>query len=594
MTPEQFDILFERYGTGRLTPEEGDTLRACLSDPAWQRRWRDLSDLDGMLAGEFRVAAPEALPVPLPGDAARRSASISHRSLARATRVRRAARSLAPAGPVWLVAAAAVLLVGIALWRSGGHAPPVPSPGPAAGARPEAGAGATRKIDRLAAEQWLLRERLDSLEREREHAAARAALPRPPDAPGAAAPERDLARIETDRKAVEQEMARTVEAMRKIRAGAPEAARPAPPPATETGRPPGAVPPAADTAAALASIGNVEGVVWLESPPGERSAARAGAPVFAGSGIATAGAKGRATVVYPDRTRVELGGETRVACIAEAPPAATGAGKRIHLAAGTLAVDAARQPKDRALVVATPHAEATVQGTRFTIAADATRTQLQVEVGEVRLGNAHGAVPVRAGQASSATATAAPSAPAPFRPAAPAAIRVIDDFGGPFAWGPVQSMPMGCEAVDAAALGARRAMRLTYTPRENGKEYGFVIRPVELRLSDRIVRLRVLVDPGVRPPRDAILAVHLKERDGDVWGLDSQNKPLRDLGPAWHTLDFELPASEKDVRRTETRGDGRLTLPGVDALLVGIWGQQEGLVVLYLGDVAVVGGVAAR
>jgi ferric-dicitrate binding protein FerR (iron transport regulator) len=420
MTPEQFDILYERYATGRLTPEEGASLRACLPDPAWQRRWRDVSDLDGMLAGEFRVSAQEAAPVPIPpeGDAERRAAAISHRSLARATRLRRATGRPGPAGPVWLAAAvAALLLIGFAVWLKNG-ARQASIPRPSEGAHPEVmtEADTTREIDRLTAERQRLRERLDALEREHMRVAATPVV-RSPDTATPAARERDLARIEHDRKTVEEEMARTVEAMRKVRAGTPETARPDPPPATADGRPPAPPPDIAETAAALASIENVEGVVWLESPPGERSAARAGAPVLAGSGISTEGRKGRATVVFTDRTCVKLGGETRIARIEEAPPAATGAGKRIHLAAGTLVVDAARQPKDRPLVVATPHAKAIVMGTRFTIAADAAQTQLQVESGEVRLGNAHGAVPVRAGQASSATATAAPAAPSDFRPA---------------------------------------------------------------------------------------------------------------------------------------------------------------------------------
>jgi hypothetical protein len=76
--------------------------------------------------------------------------------------------------------------------------------------------------------------------------------------------------------------------------------------------------------------------------------------------------------------------------------------------------------------------------------------------------------------------------------------------------------------------------------------------------------------------------------------LDSQNKPVSGLGAGWTVLDFDLPPSEKGVRRTETPGDGRLDLAAVNALIVGIWGQQDGKAVLYIGNVAVVEGAAER
>lgn len=57
MTQEDFDRYFERYLLGSLSAEEADALRRGLEDPAWQRRWRELSDMEGMLAEEFKVEA---------------------------------------------------------------------------------------------------------------------------------------------------------------------------------------------------------------------------------------------------------------------------------------------------------------------------------------------------------------------------------------------------------------------------------------------------------------------------------------------------------------------------------------------------------
>jgi len=60
MTIEEFDRHFEHYVSGSLTSESSAALRESLADPRWQRRWRELSDLDGMLAGEFGVKASAA------------------------------------------------------------------------------------------------------------------------------------------------------------------------------------------------------------------------------------------------------------------------------------------------------------------------------------------------------------------------------------------------------------------------------------------------------------------------------------------------------------------------------------------------------
>lgn len=55
MTPDEFDRLFECFVSGSLSDEDTGLLQVCLQDPHWQRRWRELSDLDGMLAGEFGI-----------------------------------------------------------------------------------------------------------------------------------------------------------------------------------------------------------------------------------------------------------------------------------------------------------------------------------------------------------------------------------------------------------------------------------------------------------------------------------------------------------------------------------------------------------
>jgi len=63
MTQEDFDRFFEGYLSGSLSPDEARALQASLQDPQWQRRWRELSDMDGMLAEEFKVQSQTVAPL---------------------------------------------------------------------------------------------------------------------------------------------------------------------------------------------------------------------------------------------------------------------------------------------------------------------------------------------------------------------------------------------------------------------------------------------------------------------------------------------------------------------------------------------------
>jgi len=123
---------------------------------------------------------------------------------------------------------------------------------------------------------------------------------------------------------------------------------------------------------------------------GDADAARPGSPLRPGDLVVagTGGVVARAA----DGTEVRLAAGTRLGVV--------GAGPRLRLDAGALAVVAARRPVSAPLVVVTPHATATVVGTRLEVVVDDAATRVAVAEGSVRVGDARGAsADVEAGSA---------------------------------------------------------------------------------------------------------------------------------------------------------------------------------------------------
>jgi hypothetical protein len=107
-----------------------------------------------------------------------------------------------------------------------------------------------------------------------------------------------------------------------------------------------------------------------------------------GHGLSTPDYDSRATVAYPDGTRLELGGKTRIWNEPEGPAAAgpPAPGLAVRLDQGSVAVNAARQPEGRPMVVRTDNADVEVLGTRFTLSSRPMEaTRLEVQEGRVRL-----------------------------------------------------------------------------------------------------------------------------------------------------------------------------------------------------------------
>jgi ferric-dicitrate binding protein FerR (iron transport regulator) len=183
---------------------------------------------------------------------------------------------------------------------------------------------------------------------------------------------------------------------------------PTPAPASEPPPPPAPVPVPAPprTVAVVARVEAARGEVSIERA-GERRPVSAGSDLVEGDLLSTHGRASIATLVFPDRTRVELGPD---ASLREQGGDAS-KGKRLRLERGWLKADVARQAPGKPLVIATPHGEATVLGTVFRLGSEAALSRLLVERGRVRLSDAKGASAlVGAGQAASAGPGVAPVA----------------------------------------------------------------------------------------------------------------------------------------------------------------------------------------
>lgn len=159
---------------------------------------------------------------------------------------------------------------------------------------------------------------------------------------------------------------------------------PPPPPAPPTPEAP--APPQVPTRISLAKAEEVDGDVLIDG-----KAAASGDAVLAGQSLSV-GASARLVLVYPDQTRLQFGPGSSIAAV-EARPS----GPWMSVERGTLVAKVAKQAKDRAMVFATPHGDATVLGTALKLTVDARATRLEVTQGRVRLSREGKSVDVSAG-----------------------------------------------------------------------------------------------------------------------------------------------------------------------------------------------------
>ncbi len=129
---------------------------------------------------------------------------------------------------------------------------------------------------------------------------------------------------------------------------------------------------------AIAKLQQVTGDVRLFAADGQAKAISTDTPINTGDSIRTHGSQSSTVVAYPDGTRLTLVGDTSVTC-GDQPS------KLIVVHHGTLAASVQPQPRQKPMVVSTPLARMQVLGTRFLIEALASRTDVRVSEGLIKL-----------------------------------------------------------------------------------------------------------------------------------------------------------------------------------------------------------------
>lgn len=324
------DDLFDRYADGTLSAAERAEFLRLLETPEGRRRFAELSAYEAALGEEARLANERGLP--------EREARPSSRTLPAVRRRRVPPRDSGNAGlKAALGVAAAVLLVGVllAVAFSSGPAERAPVARPVAPIKPPDVPAPAPRVEPVVPHE--------------------APKPPPPPQPLPDRTERTPAPFVPPPPA--------------------EAPKPAPAPVPAPApRPEPAAREVETTLAFIAELERAQGEVLL-----------AGAKAAAGKGIASgqalvAGRDAYASVRFPDGTRLEISGATQVGRIADGVP-----GKAIQIEEGYASLDAAKQPAGKPLVISTPHAEATVLGTEFTLHVTPAFTRLDVREGRVKL-----------------------------------------------------------------------------------------------------------------------------------------------------------------------------------------------------------------
>jgi ferric-dicitrate binding protein FerR (iron transport regulator) len=337
MDTDRLDELFDRHLDGSLAGGEEAELESILGDPEARRRWRELTALEGKLLEEHMSAPKEESPVR------------GRKSTRRIPYVRFGLSRKAGAPIAWI--AAGTLLALTALLLAVGHRTPRRAPQESK----------VLPVEARTAEPGPVEE-----------------IPRPREAPAlpsrASDPLPPTPRPEPPSVPAPLEVPQPLE---PVRAAPPEP--PAPP-----------KPPPGPTLTSIAVLERVSGEVYVVLAAAGRQRAVAGQPLAAGVGIETLGRSSSAAVVFPDGTRLELGGDTRLSEIEERP-------KRAGLDRGVVAADVRPQPVGFPMSLRTPNAEARVVGTRFTLTAAADETLLEVREGRVRIARSEDGASVEVG-----------------------------------------------------------------------------------------------------------------------------------------------------------------------------------------------------
>ncbi|HYG74468.1 MAG TPA: hypothetical protein VEK08_05635 [Planctomycetota bacterium] len=412
---EQLEVLYERYCDGLLEPAEREELLRLLQNPLLRRRFAELS--------AYEVCMHEELQIAVRTEAAPRLTSKTQpvapllRRAGKGWMRRRASGEDAWGWAVWSAAACLLFAVGVALLTRGGpnreavatKTPVTKQPEPIVN-RSTAPNELTQQRERALADFKAARERERELQQRLQQLAVEKRQREEQFAAEQNANELEKARLaEAQKQAAERAAALEREAMTEI-----ERARDAARSARET---------VVATTRKDRTLGRVtfieKGVqAWL-TRGAVRQPLAVDLELQAGDRISTtpvstlpAIPKTDAAISLFSGAEIELAVGTELVLESlECVKVSRG----LLFAEVDLGNTAGAKEKPYSLAFETPHASAMIVGTRFDLNCNSLETRLQMEEGEVTFSNAKGSQTVKAGEISSARASAAPSVPAALK-----------------------------------------------------------------------------------------------------------------------------------------------------------------------------------
>lgn len=121
------------------------------------------------------------------------------------------------------------------------------------------------------------------------------------------------------------------------------------------------------------------------TPSGEVGQAQVGQTLEPGQTVRVAPDDSFAVVEYADGTRLEMLADTVARLTIRPPSKNDGGGKQVFVSRGLVRSDVARQPAGQPMLLATPHAEIRILGTRFVSAVARDGTRVEMEQGRVEV-----------------------------------------------------------------------------------------------------------------------------------------------------------------------------------------------------------------
>lgn len=158
----------------------------------------------------------------------------------------------------------------------------------------------------------------------------------------------------------------------------PEPEKPLAPPLVTPPPPPPPIPerpPEKSTRVALADVERIQGSGFLLTPEGRRPLAPKQA-LHADEGVETGPGPALVAVKFPDSTRLELDGDSRIDVPADR--------KALSLVRGTIVATVPKQLAGKPLQFSTPEADLTILGTQFLLTAAPGSTRLEVREGRIK------------------------------------------------------------------------------------------------------------------------------------------------------------------------------------------------------------------